>query len=80
MMHGTPTEFAGEPLDIYNRGRRDNGLAVIFGIGGVALVATAGIYFWLDARHASERGPRPTEALVPVVGPGLAGAAALLRF
>jgi tetratricopeptide (TPR) repeat protein len=75
-----PIEFEGEALDVYNRGKRANRLAVAFGIGGVALVATAGLFFYLDARHAAEGAPPPSRALVPVVGPGLAGAAAVFTF
>lgn len=75
------SEFMGEPQDIYNRGKRANKLAIGFGIGGVALVATSAVFFWLDAKHAREAGPpRTARAIVPVVGPGLAGAAAVFSF
>jgi tetratricopeptide (TPR) repeat protein len=78
-------EFSGEPQDIYNRGQRANRLAVGFGIGGVALVATSAVFFWLDAKHArageaSSTGTGTARALVPIVGPGVAGAAAVITF
>jgi tetratricopeptide (TPR) repeat protein len=80
VMEHPNTEFEGESLDIYNRGKRANRLAVAFGIGGAAVAATAGVFFYLDAKHARERTPPPSTVVVPVVGPGLAGAQAIFRF
>ena len=68
--------------DIYQRGKRDNAAAVICGIGGVALAATGVIFFILDARDSE----RPTTharlrpVVSPVLGPGVAGAAAVWSF
>ncbi len=70
--------FNGEALDIYNRGKRDNTWATVFGVGGAALIATSVVFFIFDATHGPER-PAAT-ALVPVIGPGFTGAAATVRF
>lgn len=64
---------------IYKRGKRANTLAVVFGIGGVGLVATGVVFFILDAKDASA-GAEAHARIVPVVGPGLAGASAVWRF
>jgi tetratricopeptide (TPR) repeat protein len=70
--------WADEPTDIYARGQRSNGLAIAFGLGGAALATTGVVLFYLDSRSSRER--PAGHAVTPLVGPGLAGAAAVLRF
>jgi tetratricopeptide (TPR) repeat protein len=72
-----PTPFGPDLSDAYDAGRRDNTLAIVFGISGGVLVATGVIFFVLDAKA-----PRETArvSVVPVVTPRTAGATAIWRF
>jgi hypothetical protein len=62
----------------YSRGQRDSALAIAFGVGGVAIGATAIVLFVLDGKAGESKAP--TAQILPVVGPGTAGAAAAWRF
>jgi tetratricopeptide (TPR) repeat protein len=70
--------FTGEPKDIYDKGKRDNTMSVVFGIGGAALLATGVVLFVLDAQHARQGTERMV--IAPVVGPEVVGAAASWSF
>jgi hypothetical protein len=71
-----PPTWSPELMDKYDRGKRANALAIGLGVSGVALAATGVVFFVLDAR--SREAPRA--ALLPLLSPEGAGAAALVHF
>ncbi len=73
-----PTEsWTPAQQDIYDRGKRANALAVGLGIGGVALATAGVVLFIIDGNDKEEAGHA---RVVPMVAPGLMGAAAAWRF
>ena len=76
--HPDVPQFTGEPLEIYNKGKRDNTMTVVFGIGGAALLATGVVFFVLDAQHANREPERVV--IAPVITRDVVGAAASWSF
>jgi hypothetical protein len=75
-------EYTDELAAAYDRGQRDNALAVTCAIAGTALAATGVVLFYLDgkARARLERAQPPATTFIPVVSPRGAGAALLFQF
>jgi tetratricopeptide (TPR) repeat protein len=75
----TPLQaYVNDLPDAYSKGQRDSALAIAFGVGGLAIAGTAVVLFVIDGK-TPER-PAPQARILPVVGPGTAGAAAAWRF
>jgi hypothetical protein len=70
--------YSKDLADTYSRGKRDSALAIGFGIAGVALGTAGVVLFVLDGQAGEQRASQAR--VVPVVGPGMAGATALVRF
>jgi hypothetical protein len=62
----------------YDRGQRDEKLAIGFGIAGGVLAATGVVLFFVDSRSGTEK-PRQGQ-VTPILAPGTAGASAVWSF
>jgi hypothetical protein len=70
-----------EGYEIYQKGKRDNAMTAVFGLSGLALLATSTAMFIVDA-GAGDASPGPGEerAIVPLISPTVVGAAAAWRW
>ena len=77
---GKGDPYTPELQDAYSRGQRDQTLAIVAGVAGVAAVGAGVVLFVMDRGGGAGREQARPAALLPVVGPGVAGATLRWRF